>query len=463
MHISVFSADLPRGLKWRGGALTDFDGKRWSNPNRAPQRIPVKDGQAQLEVSGTRPQWRSGVSYAINFDDLATDALFFAGFPQRVYLHDLPLSRMEGDGYRVGGHLAPVRYEAYSLIEAPPETAPARFPAPLLPLPQRERYLQLPRLDPRIPILAREVTAGSETDLLRARTLERYLRSQFGYSLQLPAHEQADPLADFLFTRKQGHCEYFASAMAVMLRALGIPARLATGFQSGVYNPLSELWVVRASDAHTWVEAWMPGQGWSTFDPTPPDPNPGFAWFARMNLYLDAAQTFWKQWVVGYDSGQQGSLVDKLQVVRRIWNGVLDSASGIQSGWESNVAWMRRAGLALGIALTALIWLWAMVPPLVKRLRMRMRFQRIRRGQASAGDATLLYGRMLEILSRHGYQKPPWFTPGEFAQSIPEGALRVVVADFTQTYNEMRFGGRVEAAGLLPALLEQLDHAIDRR
>jgi len=78
----------------------------------------------------------------------------------------------------------------------------------------------------------------------------------------------ADPLAYFLFTRKQGHCEYFASAMTVMLRTAGIPARLATGFQSGVYNPITDFWLVRASDAHAWVEAWIPGRGWTTFDPT---------------------------------------------------------------------------------------------------------------------------------------------------------------------------------------------------
>jgi hypothetical protein len=462
MHISVFSADLPPGLKWRGGALTDFDGKRWSNPNHAPQRIPVKGGQAELETASNRPQWRAGISYAVTFDDLATHSLFFAGFPQRVYLRDLPLSRTEGDGYRVGG-FAPVRYEAYSLLEAPPETAPARFPAPVLSLAERERYLQIPTLDKRIPALAREVTSQSETDLARARALEHYLRTQFGYSLQLPDREQADPLADFLFSRKKGHCEYFASAMAVMLRALGVPARLATGFQSGVYNPLSELWVVRASDAHTWVEAWMPGQGWSTFDPTPPDPGDGFPLLARMNLYLDAAQTFWRQWVVGYDSGQQGSLIDKLQVVRRLWNGALDSAARAQSGWELHAAWLRRAGLAAALSLFLLVWLWALLPRVIRRLQLRMRFQRVRRGHASAGDATLLYGRMLEILRRHGYQKPAWFTPEEFADSLPEGVLRGVVSEFTDRYNAIRFGGRTETAPLLPALLERLEQAPVRR
>ena len=111
----------------------------------------------------------------------------------------------------------------------------------MLPLAVRERYLQLPSLDGRIPALARRWTSPFTTDLERVRSIERRLRSDYGYTLELPSHEVADPLAYFLFERRKGHCEYFASAMTVMLRTIGIPARLATGFQSGIYNPMTEL------------------------------------------------------------------------------------------------------------------------------------------------------------------------------------------------------------------------------
>ena len=128
--------------------------------------------------------------------------------------------------------------------------------------------------------------------------------------------------------------------MTVMLRDIGIPARLATGFQSGLYNPITELWLVRASDAHTWVEAWLPSRGWTTFDPTPPDPNPpGYGLLSRINLYLDAAQTFWQEWVVGYDAGQQGSLADRLeQTVRRLGLNWFDSAVVLGSDWNTRMA-----------------------------------------------------------------------------------------------------------------------------
>src|SRR5262249_44327080 len=149
-----------------------------------------------------------------------------------------------------------------------------------------------------------------------ARAIERGLRTTYGYTLQLPDRDIPDPLAYFLFTRKKGHCEYFASAMAVMLRSLGIPARLATGFQSGIYNSVSDLWLVRASDAHSWVEAWIPGRGWTTFAPTPPDPSArgGLSIFTSMALYLDAAETFWQQWVVTYDIARQGALAGRVEL-----------------------------------------------------------------------------------------------------------------------------------------------------
>ena len=96
-----------------------------------------------------------------------------------------------------------------------------------------------------------------------------YLKTRFGYTLQLPRTPVNDPIANFLFERKQGHCEYFASSMAVMLRTLGIPSRVVNGFRSDEFNDLTGNYVVRAKDAHSWVEAYFPGYGWQTFDPTP--------------------------------------------------------------------------------------------------------------------------------------------------------------------------------------------------
>jgi hypothetical protein len=89
---------------------------------------------------------------------------------------------------------------------------------------------------------------------------------------------------------------------------------------------------------------------------------------------------------------------------------------------------------------------------------MRRRVDRVRRGQARVGDATLLYQRMLHILKRRGFQKPAWFTPAEFASSLPAGPVGATVGEFTAAYNAMRFGGQTGVAPRLSLLLDALEH-----
>ena len=460
MHIRIWSALAVAPMKWRGAALSDFDGKRWTNPSRQPETILVENGHVVLAPAGLHPAGRR-VNYHVDLEALENDTLFFAGTPETLDLGVRALYRTETSSFRLG-HAVPqgFHYDVWSLLDDPPEGAPVRFPPPVLPLAARQLYLQLPALDGRIGELARSFAASATDDLARARAIERHLRSDYGYTLELPAREVADPLANFLFARRQGHCEYFASSMAVMLRSLGIPARLATGFQSGVYNPVSDLWLVRASDAHSWVEAWIPGYGWTTFDPTPADPNAGgLAWLAPLSLYLDAAETFWREWVMTYDVARQGTLAYRMeQGVHRAGIRWFDTAVSLRSGWERYVAgWARRFGWQALAWAAGLVALGFAAGPLVRLMRMRQRVERVRRGQASVADATLLYQRMLHILKRRGYQKPPWFTPAEFAASLPRTSLGDSVGEFTGTYNALRFGGHAEAAPRLSILLDRME------
>ncbi len=457
MHIHLWGP-APGGLKWRGGTLEEFDGRRWSNFAAARQTIWLTAGEADLSSPGAMP-FRHGINYDVTYDQISTDALFFAGLPRSIRVRAVRLERVEGSYRLPRAPSQGFHYSAYSLLEEPPETVPPRFPAPVLSLAARERSLQLPALDPRIPALARRLTAGLPTDLERARSLERHLRQDYAYTLQLPDRPPADPLAYFLFTRKMGHCEYFASALAVMLRSLGIPARLATGFQSGIFNPITDQWLLRARDAHSWVEAWIPGYGWTTFDPTPSDPDAAGAFAARLDLYLDAAQTFWRQWVVGYDAGAQGSLADRFeQSVIRLgfeWFGAL-AGRGWQ--WDARITtWLRRFGLPILLALALAAAVRILGPRLLRRLRIRRRVERARRGQASMADATLLYERMLAVLEKRGYEKPAWFTPVEFARSLHRSPVAATVAEFTTAYNALRFGGHTEVAPRLSMLLDDLD------
>src|SRR5471030_1932345 len=462
MHIRIFNSQPLGGLKWRGSALTEFDGRRWSNAPRVRTPIRIENGHVDLRPTDGLPPGRS-ISYHVDLGAFETDALFFAGIPENLDLHSPSLYRTDTGSYRLG-HPTPqgFHYDAYSLLEELPERAPLIYPPPVLPLAARNQYLQLPPLDRRVAELARTLTANRATALERARAIERHLRTAYGYTLELPDKETPDPLANFLFQRKKGYCEYFASAMAVMLRTVGIPSRLATGFQSGVYNPVSDLWLVRASDAHSWVEAWIPGHGWTTFDPTPPDPNPNtFALLAEVALYLDAAETFWREWVVTYDLSRQGTLAYRMeQGARRMGIRWYDDLLALRSGWNSFVlAPTRRFGSWVLAGLAAGMLTWLLGPPVFRLLQVRRQVERVRRGQASMADATLLYELMLHILKRRGYQKPAWFTPAEFAASLPRTELGASVEEFTATYNTLRFGGRTEVAPRLSVLLDELEQA----
>ena len=460
MHVRIFGDPPPGALRWRGVALADFDGVRWSNSDPVRRRIPVEDGQADLG----RNIFEHGrhLEYHVTFDAMEADTLFFLGAAEKVDLNSPYLVRTEGAGYGLD-HPIPqgFRYDAYSVLEGSPESTAPRYPPPVLRLADRERYLQLPQhLDARIPELARAMAGPAGTELGQARAIEARLRSDYGYTLRLPSREQADPLANFLFVRKQGHCEYFASAMTVMLRTAGIPARIVTGFLGGEYNPITDLWVVRASDAHSWVEAWIPGYGWTTFDPTPGGPERrSFAFVTTLGLYLDAAQTFWQSWVLGYDVGRQGTLADRMeQGARGLGIRWYDAAAAVQRAWRSSTAAMtRRVIVSLGAAAGVALWLWLAAPLLIRRWRMRRRVERVRRGQADVGDATILYRKMLHVLKRRGFQKPAWFTPVEFAASLPDGAMATAVAEFTTAYNDLRFGGRTAEAPRLSVLLDELE------
>jgi hypothetical protein len=320
----------------------------------------------------------------------------------------------------------------------------------------RIEALELPPLDERIPRLAFDMTAGLATPEEKARALERRLRHDYGYTLELLPAPVADPLATFLFVRKKGHCEYFASAMAVMLRTLGIPARVVTGFLGGVYNPMTGWQVVRASDAHSWVEAWLPQRGWVTFDPTPPDPAPSPAGlWSRAGLVLDAADQFWQDWVVGYDFERQITLAARMQESGRNfrfpWFG--DAAAGMETGVRAARAYA--AGILWLLVLAAAAILYG--PRLLRRMRADLRVRRAQRGEAQASDATLLYERMLRVLERRGLRKPPWLTPAEFARVLPASELAMLVEDLTGAYNQFRFGGRSDAAPRMVRLLRRIE------
>lgn len=473
-----FLEGKPAGpLKWRGGALQHFDGIKWSNPEARSEVRNSPQGRFYLPETGRRrrlglenplPGLRpvaafERVRYQVMRSAMDCDALFLPGIPEMVEGDFSRMELHETDSLSVpGARWKALRYQGSSWISSGRPTElrgwEGSYPAYV-----RWRYLQLPELDPRIPQLARYITDPQVRPYWRAAALEHYLRTEFSYSLDLPAEPPADPLADFLFQRKKGHCEYFASAMTVMLRSIGIPARLANGFQGGVYNPVSGQYTIRASDAHAWVEAYFPG-GWVTFDPTPPEPEPGAA-VARAWLYLDALEAFWDEWIVEYDLGRQVTLARALQ--NKWYDAGYETIAGWDRGWEWVESrwrdWRQSPATASGPVVTAVAaalacCLAAMAWP---RIRTALAAQRVKRGRGSVEDCVLLYERALTQMKRRGLVRQNWETPEEFAAGVnPPYCPRNRAALFrqiTMAYNRARFGRDGEAARQLPLLLQALE------
>jgi transglutaminase-like putative cysteine protease len=331
-----------------------------------------------------------------------------------------------------------------------------------------KRYLRVPSLDSRIPLLAERVGSISPDSFGKALAIEEYLRTKFGYTLELPRTVQPDPLANFLFERKQGHCEYFASAMAVMLRTQGIPSRVVNGFRGGEFNDVSSQYVVRASNAHSWVEAYFPGRGWVSFDPTPAGPGEMHTGWSRLLLYVDAAASFWREWVISYDVGHQRLLGQEARRSSRQM--LLEMQHWARGKYASIMMMVRRTsrrmahepvGWTLGGILSAgLLLLLAASGKLWRMLRTWRLANSPDRSPSAA--ATIWYQRMLRKAAKQGWRKSPVQTPAEFVTSIEDETMRARVAAFTRRYESARFGNSLEDANRLPELYEQFCSPVDR-
>ncbi len=471
MRIESLSGDRLDGLRWRGLALWQFNGRRWSNPSGEERLVDRTMRFPHFSETQARSDEGQRIRYAVSLEPLPAGNLFLAGVPEEIRVPVPALFVNDTGAFLVKGQRSKsLRYEVQSW--APVRSAPAPgITAEVFPQQFAERYLSLPDIDPRIPELAAQLTRGRREPFDKAEAIEHYLRTEFGYTIDLPLQRRPDPLAYFLFERRQGHCEYFASAMVVMLRTLGIPARMAAGFAGGVFNPISGLQVVRSSDAHTWVEAYFPRQGWALFDPTPsaPDELSG-NWYGPYWMYWDAIRSSWSEWIVDYDRAHQLLLASTVREASR------QTAWSLFWSLERAVAWVesmwRRASVTIAdpadvnsrsrwvlLPLLLLIpivlvgaWFW-----LRPRLVLAYRARRLETGAGSADDCSFLYQRVMRVLQRRGFRKEKWQTAEEFLAAIQPPEINRLVNEITAVYNAARFGRDGDAERRLPGLVQALE------
>jgi protein-glutamine gamma-glutamyltransferase len=456
-------------LKWRGVSLSHFDGKVWSNPT---EQYPVP-----RQADGLYPLWRNlpsfsptksrSIHYRVLMEPIGTNIFFVASKPRFLAgaYRALGTDR-SGAIYNLDPNHPISLYDVDSDLAEPKaqELETVGEPNSL----EMREYLQLPAVDPRIPELARQVTSSSNNSYDRATALERYLMTRFGYTLELPRETQKDPLSEFLFVRKRGHCEYFASSMAIMLRTLAIPSRVVNGFRTTEFNDVTGNYVIRASSAHSWVEAYFPGYGWITFDPTPGASISSATGWDRLGLYVDAMASFWREWVVNYDTSHQKSLgEDAMQGSRSLLEGMRNHAEHWYARMLNRARYAqqifsqspRRWG-GLGIAVCIALLVCANL----KRIRhwMNERKLAVHPETAPSLAAVLWYQRMLKWLGRQGWKKMHVQTPQEFLTCIQDPLMRRRVESFTRAYEAARFGDSSEEACRLPELYEEITTARDK-
>jgi len=466
-------------LRWRGAALSYFDGRRWFNPNpRSVVINPQGDGVYHLTPPRIPPADQSPLRYSVLLEPLATRALFFAPRPTEIRgpfgagaerignigHQEFLLMDSSGSLQNPAHNGAKTHYDATSWLPlVPPDQL--RGASTVYPPGIRQAYLQLPEIDPRITVLALQITAHAPTPYDKAASIEAYLHTHYGYTLDLSGTPpKGDPLAYFLFTKRAGHCEYFASAMTVLLRSLGVPARYATGFLPGEFNDLADDYIVRAADAHAWVEVYFPGYDWVSFDPTPPGAPKHHGLFARLAMYWDWFQFTWGQWVINYDFMHQVTLAQNFQKSTRAWGDRLRTFSQEKKRWimDAMLHFEKRAR-ELTYPPAALLALLVIV---VIAVRGRDVFGyaltkwRLRVGPgatAPAALAALEYRQMLRILERRGWRKAPAQTPLEFAASISQSGLAAPVTELTHLYQSARFGAHPADSETMSTLLTSIE------
>ena len=313
--------------------------------------------------------------------------------------------------------------------------------APFLALP--------PSLSPRVRELAKKITAGRTNAPAKLLAIIDWLRTTHEYTTNLQRNPAiADPLEDFLFEQKAGHCEYFASATAVLLRAAGVPSRYVNGFLGGEWNEIGHYVAVRENRAHSWAEAYMGELGWMRVDATPP--NRGLFRMGRLRQIFDSIDFFWGRWVVGYDLGRQ------IELARRLGHR-LGGASDDADSRPWKFPWKKSLALVAGTAA-----LWALARrSFFRRGEAQDQGRRAAATRRGGPPIERLYERALRHLARRGLARRASETPGEFAARVAASGVggSDVLDRLTNLYTGARFGRRAvgdeslrELAARLPEL-----------
>ncbi len=429
-------------LYWRGIVLSDYDGRTWTRA-RQEGREGRDDAPARVNIKLDGPSLR----YQVTLEPHGRRWIFTLELAERLY-------QLENNPYTVSAALElelqqpvgqRIRYRVSSVLDYTLQADET--------LERMRPWLDLPAgYNPRTLAWAARLGAGRRPAEAVEAVLRAFRTEQYSYTLQ-PALLGRDAVDQFLFDSKAGFCEHYAGAFVVLMRAMGIPARVVTGYQGGEHNPVDGYLTVRQSDAHAWAEVWLAGRGWLRVDPTAavaPERvernlagalpargaytlqglgelmgGPG-SLLATLRHNWNAVNNGWNQWVLDYNPERQ--------------RGVLAQLGQVAVHWQ---AWL---GAALAGALLALAWA-------LRRRRRRDPFE-------------ALYAAFCRQQARRGCARAPHEGPHGYARRLAAATAapaerRAAAARFLAIYGAIKYGvaSPHDKAAALPTLRRLLNQS----
>jgi transglutaminase-like putative cysteine protease len=470
---------------WRGVTMIQYDGGRWHRQARGNQYVVGyvtrrRRGVGEIHQKIKLEPIDSQALFAIR-PILDTSAMTYNKFPPSMSTNDGTLYRPEKPNSQYDYEVvSSANIDDPQLHEAPPASY------------SRLHLSMPPSLKARLrkiaePIVAQIAADGQKGIEERARALAAWLRDsgEFSYTLQMhPVEPGLDPVEDFLTRRKEGHCEYFASALALLLRSIDIQSRVVNGFKGGDWNDLLGTVNVRQKHAHSWVEAYIglrtPEKNpiWITLDPTPAaDRNRSIAqvggFAGRFRALTDSIRHVWVFYIVGYDADRQNRLVyaPMRTIIAEARRGYIELGIWLRR-WIARLFHFQNVSAFIsirGLAVMFFVLLMAValarwVIKLTRRLASWLRGPELDAASITAG--TLFYRRMTQLLSAYDLERTPAETQNEFALRATkfltgQGPTTSTVSDVPQQVVEAFYRVRFGHLELAPASLQELNTRLD--
>lgn len=456
----VLRAEFPDGpppedqlaaLYWRGSSYDKFDGRQWHRTLGHGSLLESWEHYYVLTPEHDRSSRNLSIRNLMHFDvflqPLYPKVLFI---PQETAYLSVPAPgelRVMGQKLRWGpsdevrysdpgstGIHYVVHMSTTDLLSPRPFHGTHReVPAEL------EPYLRLPEISSELRDLAAGFARDHPDPYERASAVEAWLRTTFGYttSATRKVPEDKDPIEAFLFEWREGNCEYFSTAMVIILRAGGIPARNITGFIGGAWNEVGDYLAVREADAHSWVEVYMYGEGWIVLDPTPPAealPGAEGSFLTLAAQFIDTIRLSWHKHIIAYDLTQQADLLRRGYHGLNAMRGAFQTMSNLlPSGMGKHI---RRFGPIVVILVVVALWL------VFRKKRKHPALPQSRPERKAHRKALDLMGLMDRRLENLGLRRPSSRPPLTHAHLVSDALedpdpLHEVVG----VYNETRFGG----------------------